>query len=382
MTLLRSLRAALLGLTLGLAPCACDRATEPAAGASAGGLTVLDPEDPARPDYLDLGVMGARDLRERVVRLKNTEGRDLTIQSVQAGCACTIPSIAYVAASGERVAGDLRARGAVLVLPPDAVAELTLKVDARSAPVKNKDKVVVVRIATDSATQPYSTLNVRIRVETWFQAVPPAIDLGRISRNAGGEGATEIASIGDEFHALLGVLDAPPNVEAALEPGERLGGVNWKLSARVKPPLALGSVEQKIVLRASGKDGAGEGEPFEVPLRYTVVEDVEVVPARILVARLRPDAPEVGSAELLAHMPGHRLLVVSSALVGPGAESLAASVTPVDPDSEGRSARWTIEIAPKSGAAATSSSGTLVLALDDPQFPRIEVPFTRRAGAE
>jgi hypothetical protein len=345
-----------------------------------GGLLLLDPEDPSRPLWVDMGEIPLGEVRDKVVKLANHEGRPLLIQQIQAGCSCTSVNLSYVDEHGAKVAGDSRSTTEVLTLPKDAVAELVLHVDSRNAPTKNKDKVVVVRIVSDSATDPYFSFDTHMRVNVAFQAVPPAIDLQRVAADSGGEGSTSLAMIDTRGERLVDVLDAPPGVEAKLTLGYRGGGEVWTLFVQVKPPLALGYFDKPIRLRTTGPDGKGEGHPFDVPLRYFGVADVDVMPAKLLLIRSAPGAPERGETDVFVRLPGARLRIVGHSFVGEHGDKLQVEITAVTPDTQGRSAHWHIALTPQGELGADVISGTLVLETDDTQFPRIEVPWLRRAS--
>ena len=370
--------AALLALPLtGLVLGACH---DSGGTAQVGGLLLLEPEDKSKPLWVEIGEIQLGDVRDKVVRLFNNEDRPLVIQQIQAGCSCTSVNVSYVDEHGAKVVGDVRSSTQVLTLPKGAIADLALHVDSRNAPTKNKDKVVVVRIVTDSATEPYFSFDAHMRVNAAFQAVPPAIDLQRIAANSGGEGSTELAMIDVRGERLVDVLEAPPGVEATLTLGQRAGAEVWTLSAHVKPPLALGYFDKPIRLRTTGQNGVGEGHPFEVPLRFYAVGDVDVMPAKLLLAHPAPGAPERGECDVFMRLPGARVRVVGHSFVGEHGEQLHVEITAVTPDTQGRSAHWHIAVTPQGELGREALSGTLVLETDDAQFPRIEVPWLRRAS--
>src|SRR5690606_33917896 len=72
----------------------------------------LDPQHSAHPNWVDMGNIPIGEIHEATVRMKNVEGRPITIQSVQAGCSCTLPELVAVLPSGERIVGDMRSRTA------------------------------------------------------------------------------------------------------------------------------------------------------------------------------------------------------------------------------------------------------------------------------
>lgn len=385
-SLLVRLSLAFVGVT---APLACERVSEPHAeeggaaseehghSGSFGAFEFLDAQHAAHPNWIDLGDIPLGEVREAVVRFKNVEGRPIRIEQVQAGCSCTGPTLTAVLPSGERVAGDMRSRELILTVPPEAIVELLLRVDSAQAPVKNKDKIVLVRLTTDSPTTPYLTFEARMKVHAPLQPIPPDIHIERVGVNAGGEGYTDVTPMLPSGEAVLDVLEAPEGVSVRIEPRDLAGVPIWRLYARVEAPTPHGYHERWIKLRTSGPGGEGEGRPLAVKLRWTGAPDVEIAPARLLFLRSGPAGEERALAELITHMPGHRLKVVSHSLTGPDAEKVSASISPLAPDEQGRSARWSIALDPLS-IPSGALSGVLVLELDDPQHPRLEVPFVRR----
>lgn len=378
-----------LAILCATAPLACERGSEPHAderGAASdghghatefGAFEFLDVQHEAHPNWVDMGDIPLGEVREAVVRFKNVEGRPIRFEQVQAGCSCTGPTLSAVLPSGERIAGDMRSRELILTLPPEAVAELHLRVDSVQAPVKNKDKIVLVRMTTDSPTTPYLTIEARMKVHAPLQPIPPDIHIERVGVNAGGEGHTDVTPMLPSGESVLDVLEAPEGVSVRIEPRDLAGVPIWRVHARVEAPTPLGYHERWIKLRTSGPGGEGEGRPLSVKLRWTGAPDVEIAPARLLFLRNGPAGEERALAELMTHMPGHRLKVVAHSLLGPDAGKVSASIEPLAPDEHGRATRWSIALdplAPSSGEL----NGVLVLELDDPQHPRLEVPFVRR----
>ncbi len=343
----------------------------------AGGFQILDPQHAAHPNWIDIGDLALGEVREAVLRMKNVEARTTRIEQVQAGCSCTAPKLTAVLPDGQRIAGDMSSNECVLSVPAGAIVEVLLRVDSAQAPVKNKDKIVLVRMTTDSERTPYLTLEARMKIHAPLQPIPPDVHLERIGINAGGEGYTDITPVLPSGEQVLGVLEAPDGVVTRIEPRE-LGGVTlWRLYARIEPPVAMGYHEKWLRVKTSGPGGVGEGRPLDVKLRWTGVSDVEVAPARMLFLRNGAAGQELASAELITHMPGHRLKVLGHSLRGADESLLRVAIEPYAPDASGRATRWRIALEP-SAPLSGALEGVLVLELDDPQWPRVEVPFVRR----
>jgi hypothetical protein len=378
---------------------ACDRAAEPADhdphpeveaqaqthgqphgqlhGQDARGLVFVDPQDAEHPGTVQVGTIPYGEVRDASVKLKNVEARPITITRLTAGCSCTFTEIFYLDASGEKVVGRPRSTESVLTVPPGVTAEIVLHVDSKLAPLKNKDKNVVIQITTDSDLDPYLSIEARMRVEAMFQCAPPELGFGRVGVNSGGVGKVDIAAAPELRPRLVSVLAAPAGMEATLEPGPYQGIESWVVTARLEPPVELGYHEGVIRFATTGPNGEGEGHPFDVRVTWNGSPDVEVVPARLLV---RPDPRthvEGADVEVLSHMSGHYFRVVRHELEGASADDFDVTIAPVFPDEQGRTSRWKVALVPKKDLGARAIEGKLILELDDSQYPKFEIPIIR-----
>lgn len=343
------------------------------------GFVFLDPQHPAHPNWADIGDLELGETATTTVRMRNVEDHPITIDSVLAGCSCTTPSIAAITSSGERIVGDARASSRVLVVPPQAVVELELHVDSRLSPARNKDKLVVVRLTTDDEHDPYLSIELRMKVTSAFQCVPAELDLQRIARNGGALGRVDIAAIGDSGRRLLEVLEPPPELGVTLAEANPMGvSPVWSLHVTVRPPLPLGAQERILRIGTSHASGVGEGRPYEIKVRWTATEDVEVSPARMLFLRDGTLGRELAQTELFARLAGQTIAITGSSIEGPGTEGLVVQVEPAAPVADGRSARWRISVDPGAGKQLGKLEGRVILTTDDASYPRFEIPIARR----
>ena len=353
-----------------------DRAGAAPSGAKTDtGLQPVNPAHPAHPGFVDMGPIPLGEVREHALELANREGRPLTVRSIQTGCACTIPSLTYTGPDGQLVRGNMRGPGDVLTLPAGVTAELLLRVDSRVAPVRNKPKLVTVRIVTDSERNPFTTLEVRVFVDSPFRTAPDAVDIGRVATHGGGSGATRIFQAGDARRSLVDVLEVPEGLSATLSPSDYLGEPAWALEVRALPPVRLGYATHVVQLATTGPGGEGEGEPFAVEVRVTGVPDVEVRPTRFLLRPLAAGQLPLAEVVLLAHMPGQRLLVQGAEISGTEAEKLRVELIPSRPDEAGASAQWLLRLEALEELGPEGVHGTVTLALDDEQIGALEVPY-------
>lgn len=350
-------------------------------GQDDSGFVFLDPQHPSHPNWVDFGDLELGETRVAVVKLRNVEKVPIVVENLQSGCSCTIPEVFYVDAAGTRVTGNARSNQRVIEVPPQAVLEVHLKVDSKLSPAVNKDKLVIVRMTTDSDVDPYVSIEARMKVVSAFQAAPAEIDVRRIGTNAGGVAGTEIAPIGHSGRRLVDVLEAPAGVTATLSPSSRQGIDTWDLYVKVEAPVPPGSREQVVRLRTTGPGGEGEGAPFDIKVRWTATDDVEVVPNRLVFLRDSGTGIESAQSELFARMPGQKLRITGHRIQGENTQFTTISYEAQTPDDQGRSARWLIRVDPTAELGDRAIQGLLVLETDDSQFPTIEVPLVRRGGS-
>jgi hypothetical protein len=279
------------------------------------------------------------------------------------------------------VQGDTRSSGDVLTLPTGAVAELTLRIDSRRAPVMNKPKRVNVRLVTDTDTDPYLTVEAQFTVETPFRLAPEVLDFGQVAEHAAAVAAVRLIPL-KQVEAVA-ILEQPAGVQVVLEPTVHRGETAWELHGTVLPPIAPGLTESTVTVATRNADGS-EAAPYEVPVRVTGVPDTQVLPPRLV---LRPPAPGEAPAaevEVRSNLQGQRLRLFDPRVDGPGAELLAVELFPTNPHTSGRSPSWTLRVTATgelpSAEAGTPLAGTLTVATDDPSLPELEVPWLHLGG--
>ena len=344
-----------------------------------GGLAVVDPPNPAYAVDVPLGDLDYGETVEHVVKLRNLEDRPLTIKKVEAGCSCTLPTIATTAPDGSRIVGNPRREGDLLVVPPGGECELTVSVDTRLSPSRNARKRVLVRIDSDSPSDPYLTLEVHFTVIFPFQITPAIIDLGHLAINGGGSGSTDIVPIGGTGHRVLGVLDCPPELECDLVPVTRMGENIWVLHARWLPPLAPGYSRRLVKLSTSGPDGLGEGRPLEIQVQTNGIPDVTASPTRLVFPAAESVTPNLALVHVQAHLPGQKLKVRSTEILGPAADALQVLCEPIEPDQEGRAARLEVQLTMEPDVAPAAFSGVVRIEFEDGEAEPLEIQYVRLA---
>lgn len=329
-----------------------------------------------RLEFHDFGRVTDGDTVTRIFRLRNTDPRPVAIQRVDPGCGCTVPELRAVLDDGTVVRGESVASKApvLLTVPPGAIFEIELAIHTRDMVTKNADKLVTVRIATDSPASHFVTLELHILVEKPFSIVPGTLALGLVPENGGKQGKVEIVPAGAFAHTLGELGELPPGVTAELSFEERNFMPLWTLKASLEPPLERGP--RTLTLRIGTRDENGEpGRDLEVPLTAQVVGDLATDPSRI-VFKLEGSTPAEGALELFSLLPGQRLKILEVEVPEDRRAWLAAEAVALEPDESGRSERWRIRLrATPPVPEGKVHSGRLLVRLEDPQHPVFELDY-------
>ncbi len=346
-----------------------------------GGLVILDPQNPARDYDVDMGAMPYGDMRERVVRMRNAEGRALSIIKVQAGCSCTTVQLAYVDAAGTRVSAPSVWGREAFVVPKDAILELKLRVDSKIVPLKNSTKRVDVRIQSDSEVDPFKTLEVHTIVEAPFAVMPASINLGQVAVGAIAQGKTQISRWNDTGEVVTGVLSKPDNLEVALETPEQIGLAMWRLTVRWLPPLERGVQLRSVVLSTSGPGGVGVGRPLEIQVQVLGIENVIAEPMLFAVPEHLDVNAGAGAVTLRSMVAGNRLFVTGARTEGPLSDSFKVTASADSPDDKGRSERWIVQLTCiRPIQFQRAFAGSVIVSLDDPITTEVRIPYSRKAA--
>jgi hypothetical protein len=360
-----------------LALIACHRPAEkPATG---GALTVVNPSGD-RPTFFDLGRVPFGRRAEHVFRIRNDEGRTVTVHDLLPSCGCASAKLSVPGKTGATVGGNAANHEADVEIPAGAVAELTVSIDTQQVQVINKDKLAQVRMRSDSASSPYLTFEVHLIAERAMRAVPAEIELGQTPRSAGKSGQTTVSTEKANSRVrVLGIESVEGPFTATADPAEMAGERVWIVVASAKPGLEPGPVSGKVVLSVSEDDGTGTGTPFQIPVRAQIAEDVVLLPPVFLFGTFARGKGASKEVELDALVPGEKVKVTGTSVAampeGAAAE-IAAEATPVDPDGDGRAAKWKIVLRASEKLAEGAFSGTLKIALDHPRVPEIRAAFS------
>jgi len=373
-------------VALALAPigagiaCGPDRA--PSHGAE-GGLVVLpddgpvDPDLPPRDDFHDFGHVPDGDTARHVFHLRNVESYPIAIQRLSPSCGCTVPSISYVGKDGQKVAGLPSHSDAddLITIPPGVETDLEIRIDTHDVRSKNTDRLYMVKVTTDAPDHRFFSVEAHILVESPFLVTPSLIDLQTIPTDAGGSGSCDIVQAPGFEHRVDALVDVPDDVDASITYEERLGRNVWVLHAGLKPPVPLGRQCRYLKVSTVDRDGKPY-RPLEIGLTANVTEDVLAEPPRLVVLTDRGAAdPSVVKSRVSSQLSGDRIRVTDAHLEGQHLTGLSLSYVPDDPDDSGRSTSWTVELQAVAPAQEDLLQGAVVVTLDEPNLPKVEIPF-------
>jgi len=342
------------------------------ASAAAAGL-VFETEGAPRPYFHDFGDRLWGEQIEHTYRLVNREGRAIVVHDLLPDCGCTMPRASVVLADGTRVEGPIETRAMGLAVPDGATLEVRIGLDTKRVERPNQHKLAQVRLRCDSEVTPYLTFELHVLVKRAFRAAPAEAVLKDVPQSAGRsvrlDVSTEIAGDGSRIRGIEAV-EGPFHAEIS----EAQVGTEsvWVLVVRADPGSNLGPHMGKVVLGTTLADGTGVGQHFEVPIRAQVVEDCIIDPRVVVIPR---DADGVATAVLVALIPGAKVGVRKVRLEGGASDVLRAEWEAEAPDAEGRASRWRITVRATAELPREPIAGKLVVELDDPSLPLVEVPY-------
>ena len=326
-----------------------------------------------RPWYHDFGEVPFGEIREHTFRLTNVSPDPVTLLDVQGMCSCS--SVKRVLArlpDGRVREGSPRAENGMLLVPPGAVAELTLRIDTGKAK-PNQPKLEVMRLRTDSDLDPFITFELAVRPRQLFQATPTTLDLGDIPTSHGASG--EVVLVTGERGTparVLRVEEAGERVHALLEEQESLGETVWTLGLTLPEQQPLGVLRDRVLLATTDEYGEGDTGRFEVQVWGRVVEDLIVRPRQISLGAAASAESFQTQAELVALVPGERVLLREFEVTGTSKDWIRVEPTPVSPDPRGRTQLWELAIERIPGHPQGRVDATLRLHTDDPDLPQVE----------
>ncbi len=346
------------------------------------GLVVVAPENPARPNFLDLGSAPHGAVLERTVHLANRDERPLTIRDVVPSCGCTHVTASWTADDGRRATRKLGTRSEPLEIAAGAEFELAFTTDTTLVPAWNTPKLVSVRVRNDSSNAPYLTFELALVVEKAFAVLPATVELGAIPENGDVQRVVQVVASDSSGRVLTGTAEAPPRFNLDLEPVGGTPRPTWNLVIHVEPPHDRGTVNETIVLTTSGPSGEGDGQPLSIPVKGRVVDDIHASPSRLQFPPFASARGATARVELSVLLSGLRVAIADAHAIGERAEALTLATEALDAREDGLATRFAITLEAPPGLPLGPFSGTVIVALDSSPIPKVRIPYGGEVRAD
>jgi len=364
-------------LALALLSSACHEETSKAAPAPSGpllpnyidhGLVILDP-NPQRPNYWDFDLVPYGEQPKHVFKLKNLDDATVTLHNMQPSCGCVVPTLT---SPGQPLVRGLLAEDAPpFRLAPGAEAALEIAIDTTQVERMNLDKLVYVRIVSDSPSTPFFTVEAHLKVTREFLCSPGLIDLGEVPQSYGKRASgTVMTDLPTSQATILGVARVEGPFKVTVDATEIAGRRAWTLVVDAQEDVPLGIARGKVVLATSGADGTGSGPPFEVALNAQVLPRIVARPAQVRLSLVKDSV----SVAVECLVPGEKVAIKQVRFEGAGAD-FVGELYPENPE-EGRAVKWKVVLRLTAKGATGGFTRTAVIELDDPKIPELRVPVT------
>ena len=376
-----------LGLSLALLSAACSEARpEPR------GLVIL-PGSTAGPtsrgpDFHDFGRVEAGSRPEHTFEMVNTDPVPVRILRIIPSCSCSVADVALVHEDGTETPGEARNPDQILTVPPGGRARFRLAVDTNRISTQNADKLVSVRLQTDSLNSAFMTFEAHVIPVRPFEFVPKRADLGLVSpiatktvdirvfrRTTMTDGTVLEERPLEEQLFPSGVIHADPPVTAELYPDPLEPGVAWTLLLTVPAGTSQGRFAGHVVLESHyGPEPGGErGPDLRLAVKGAVESPIAVQPDRFYLRADTKGAPfyRVG---LLA-LDGKPFGIERTELIGDGREFLSFRTEAVRPDAEGHSKDWDAYLEAPEGIGEEGFGGTVRFHLTGAPVETLDVPY-------
>lgn len=340
------------------------------------GLVVQNPFAD-RPTYFDFDRVPYGAQPRHAFRIKNDEGRALTIHDLLESCGCLRATVQYKDANGELVVGSRARSGPVLVVPAGQEFELVCAIDTSFVEHMNLDKLTQVRMRSDSPRAPYLTFELHLVVERIFRAVPLVADLGRIPQHAGKSLRSDVSTESPRSPAKITGVASIEGPFTATADATHIGEEPlWIVVVNAPPGLPLGPVRGKVRLASTSADGSGTGPPFDLEVRGTVVEDVVASPGVLAFGSYPVGTLRTCKIELEALAPEQTFRVGHITVRGDHADKLSLEKRAIAPRENGAARVWEIVLTAPTDVPFGTFAGVVELGTDHADTPTVRVPYS------
>lgn len=281
---------------------------------------------------------------EHTFVLDNRDAGPVRVLRALPSCSCTVPGLVAFDASDQRIEASPEDPEALIRIPEGGRLELTLRITTHTLREANIDKLVMVRLQTDSSATPFLTLEAHFRVPTDFRIVPEKADFKSVPRSKGKSMQVEFFPTEHGQLEIVGLEFAPEELTVEVFPNEVAGGgatsVLLHLDAELPPGPRAGTVKLKT-RRVDGQPGP----LLDLEYRALIRSDLYFEPPQVL---LRPQAERPGLGQTVAigtHRERHAFRVDAVSAEGEHAAGFEIDVEPVGTVfPSGAAGRWYVHV--------------------------------------
>ena len=338
-----------------------------------GELTILDPFDPGRPYFHDFGTIRYGERVRKTFRLANTGSAPVKLLRALGACSCTrVTSVRLLAEGRDPIAGATTSTEHMLTIPPGEVGEMVVELDSTKT-TPNRDKLAVMRLATDAELTPFLMFELHVLAEKLFEVKQGNVNLGEVAYYGGAGRTIQIFQrMPESLAELLDVVEASDGLQASLAYVSSGALPFWNLTVRLDEETPLGGFQGEVVLSHSGDDGVGDSGRLSIDVYASVVESIVLHPRHLSFGAVSRGEAKLLTASLKALLPGQRIQLLKASLSGPSAEHIEVEVVPFTNNPDGLAGEFRIELTAGVELPKGKIDAQLRLELSDSQVPLIE----------
>lgn len=297
-----------------------------------------------RPNFHDFGDVAFGTTFEHTFVLDNGDAGPVHVLRALPSCSCTVPGLVAFDAAGGRIAATPEDPEALIRVPEDGRLELTLRITTHTLRETNIDKLVTVRLQTDSSSTPFLTLEAHFRVPTDFRIAPEVADFKSVPRSKGKSMQVEFIPTEHGQLDIAGLEFAPEELTVEVFPNEIVGGGATSVLLHLDADLPPGPLRGTIKLKTRRIDGEA-GPLLDLPYQALIRPDLYFEPPQVL---LMPQAERPGLGQTIAigtHRERHAFRIDAVSAEGEHAAGFEIDVEPVGTVFQsGAAGRWYVHV--------------------------------------
>jgi hypothetical protein len=297
-----------------------------------------------RPEFHDFGNVAFGTTFEHTFVIDNRDRGPVRVLRALPSCSCTVPGLVAFGPDGVQREADPADPDALIRIPEGGRLELTLRITTHTLRETNIDKLVTVRLQTDSNATPFLTLEAHFKVPTDFRIVPEVADFKSVPRTTGKSLQVEFFPTEHGQLELVSVEHAPAGLTVELFPNELAGGGAMSVLLHLAADLPAGPRRGQIKFRTRRIDGE-PGPLLDLEYRALVRPDLYFEPPHVLLLPT-PEEPGLGQTVAIGtHRERFAFRVDAVSAEGEHSGGFEIEVEPVGTVFEsGAAGRWYVHV--------------------------------------